>query len=74
MIEYRVCWSAGSNITFHGKSEWSEWGGFEETVEEVEAALYKSHGQMSASMEEALEASGFECWPEVRRLGPESAS
>lgn len=68
-IEYRIFWSASSNITFHGKSDWAPWWGFEETVAEVEQAIETSGGCPSPLLEGALEGSGFECWCEVREVG-----
>lgn len=67
-IEYRVCWRADTNINFKGATDWSEWGGFEESVEEAEKALLGpiDGGQLPQGLEEALAASGFDWWPEVR--------
>lgn len=65
-IEYRIGWSANSNITFKGKTDWREWDGFEETIEEVESALEKGGSEISPALEEALQASGFEFWSQVR--------
>ncbi len=65
MIEYRVCWSAGSNISFHGSTEWDEWDGFEETEADVQAAL-GAGGLNCEGLSMALEASGFDWWIETR--------
>ena len=65
MIEYRICWSAGSNISFKGATDWNEYGGFEETPDEIEAEMCNG-GQIPQGLEEALEVSGFEWWIETR--------
>lgn len=44
-----------------------EWGGHEETVAEVEAALTRAVA-LSPGLEAAIEASGFEWWGEVREV------
>lgn len=65
MIEYRICWNASSNVSFKGHTDWDEWAGFEETMEEVEDSL--SGGTVDChGLSEALEASGFEWWVETR--------
>lgn len=72
-LEYRISWSASSNISFRGSTDWNPWGGFEETAEEVEDALYRSDGRPMAlpvGLEEALEQSGFDWWVEVRKACP----
>lgn len=68
MIEYRLCWNASTNISFEGASDWAEWGGFEETEEEVQNAASSVTGTMNIpqGLEEVLEASGFEWWVETR--------
>lgn len=64
MIEYRLCWSASSNISFRGETDWEPWseGG---TTAEVEDALYSGR-QECEGLNEVLEASGFEWWVETR--------
>lgn len=70
MIEYRICWNAGSNISFRGATEWIENDGFEETAAELEDALMKPEGAdriaIPRALEEALEGSGFDYWVETR--------
>jgi hypothetical protein len=71
MIEYRVCWTASSNITFKGSSGWQEWEGFEDNIEDVENAiwageLYNCPINLPYGLHSALEASGFDWWAEVR--------
>lgn len=68
-IEYRIGWSASSNASFSGFTDWEEWGGFEETESEVEAALYEQEGAIAPGLEEALSGSGFEWWVETRTAG-----
>jgi hypothetical protein len=66
MIEYRVCWSASSNITFRGATEWEPWEDEDATVKDVEDALYLGGGGAIEGLSMALEASGFEWWVETR--------
>lgn len=65
MIEYRIGWSASSNASFEGASEWMKWDGDEKTVAEVEEAINASR-ERSPGLEAAIEWSGFEWWSEVR--------
>jgi phage gp45-like len=70
MIEYRICWSASSNISFQGQTDWTAWDEPDATPDDVERAL-EGYGQRSnfpAGFEEALEASGFEWYSEVREV------
>lgn len=64
VIEYRVGWSAGSNASFKGRTNWEPWDGFEETAEEVEKAA--EAGDVPQGLARAIEASGFEWWVETR--------
>lgn len=65
-VEYRVCWSASSNITFSGETDWESWGGDEDDdAKSVEEELYGGKVEC-AGLSEALEASGFEWWVETR--------
>lgn len=59
MPEFRVCWSASSNISFKGSTDWDEWDD-EASEEEVAVALG------SSGLDMALDASGFEWWVEIR--------
>lgn len=72
-IEYRVCWSASSNISFHGKSDWQPWEDDDEaTGDEVERWVSEKSMdghigfQVPEGLETALEASGFEWNVETR--------
>jgi hypothetical protein len=64
VFEYRVCWNAFSNISFRGESAWTEYGGFAETLEEVEKEL--TNDEFSESTELFIDASGISWWTEVR--------
>lgn len=64
-MRYRVSWSASSNISFTGSSDWEDWDDPAATVEDVEDALNKSEGPLSDGFEMALDGSGFEWWVEV---------
>ena len=76
MIEWRVCWSASSNITFHGETDWEE-ADDGETEDEVRERLENQTfdgakpGPICAAMDAALEASGFEWYVETRESGEE---
>lgn len=63
-IEYRVCWSASSNISFHGHGDWQE-ANEGETAEEIEESLNGS-GPIPEGLAMVLEESGFEWWVETR--------
>jgi hypothetical protein len=65
MPEYRVCWTASSNITFRGNKDWEPWTDEEAGPDDIEKAL-TSGSRISDGLELALEASGFEWWVEVR--------
>lgn len=67
MIEYRICWSASSNIAFHGATDWEEWGD-EGDPEEVLMECEDGSRQYNAppGLDIALEASGFEWYVETR--------
>jgi hypothetical protein len=67
MIEYRICWSASSNITFGGETDWEDWDSGDATDEgAVERELTDGPGRLSQALEQALEASGYEWWVETR--------
>lgn len=62
MIEFRIGWSASSNVSFHGHTDWTEWDGLDS---DVESAL--CNGTLTIEgLEQALEASGFDWWIETR--------
>lgn len=65
-MEYRICWSASTNINFRGATDWEEWDGYEESATEVEDALYQGDGQIAEALGIAIEASGFDYWVELR--------
>lgn len=64
-LEYRICWAASSNAQFKGQSDW-EFANDDETAEEVEDALSRSHGGIPEGLDIALNGSGFEWWVETR--------
>lgn len=67
-VEYRVCWSASSNITFHGASDWEAWDDEDATAREVEDALYG--GAMHCEgLSQVIEASGLDWHVETREAG-----
>jgi hypothetical protein len=56
-MRYQIRWSASSNISFNGETEWVE----------VEEGLTQREVERDVEpfiMEEALDASGFEAWIE----------
>lgn len=69
-VEYRVCWSASSNITFKGKGDWVAWEDDEaESPEAVFEALHESDAGTVAlprALEEMLEVAGIDWWVETR--------
>lgn len=68
-LEYRVCWSASSNIGFKGASDWEKAFDEDITADELEDDLGEALGGRTSipeSLEIALEASGFEWWVETR--------
>lgn len=68
-FEWRILWSASSNISFKGKSDWQEWDGFEETIEEVEKAISDGDTSgMSVAEEQFWNLSGCEYYAEVREV------
>jgi hypothetical protein len=65
MLEYRITWSASSNISFYGHGDWREWDDDEASQEDIENAL--NRGKMTIDgLEEALNESGFEWGIEIR--------
>lgn len=68
MFEFRVGWAALSNASFRGASDWEPWEGYEETLEEVEFALYDGHNVSSIALDLVYQYSGFEWWAEVREV------
>ena len=65
-FEYRLGWTASSNASFRGETDWEPWGGFEETADDVERAMTDGSGGISDGLSETLDACGFEWWCEVR--------
>ena len=65
MLQYRIKWSAWSNINFIGHGEWRDWDDPEADHNEIDKALNK--GKLTIDgLEEALSASGFEWEVETR--------
>lgn len=64
-FEYRIGWSASSNASFSGQSDWMVWEGHEQTIKEVKNILNETK-YLPLGLEEAIELSGFEWWTEVR--------
>lgn len=65
MIEYRLCWSASSNINFRGETDWAPWDEEDDTAEDVDRTM--NSGRVDClGLEEVLNASGFEWWVETR--------
>lgn len=65
--EFRVCWSASSNITFRGESDWEEWtedGDPEEALSELEHSGEPYN--VPPGLEMVLEMSGLEWHVETR--------
>lgn len=64
-MEYRLCWSANSNISFHGSTDWEEIEDPDMTVEEFEKMLCDG-GNTSEGLSMVMDASGFEWWIETQ--------
>lgn len=67
MIQYRVSWSAWSNISFRGATDWTNWDDPDATPEEIEELMTKGSLNLPG-LEEALNASGFEWSVETREV------
>lgn len=67
-FEWRVVWSASSNIGFNGSSEWEPWEDDADSIEEVQNALeHRSPGGAPSIAEETFwEQAGLEYYAEVR--------
>jgi len=65
-VEYRICWSASTNISFTGKTDWQEWWGDESDSEDIVHDTLGAGKMEVEGLGEALEASGFDWWVEVR--------
>jgi hypothetical protein len=70
-MEYRICWSANSNITFHGATDWQDWaetgGDPDATSDDIENIMSSEGGSgMVYGLEDAINGSGFEWWVETR--------
>jgi hypothetical protein len=69
MSEHRICWSASSNASFRGATDWEPW------EEDGDPADVLSGGSVSLpiGLEIALEACGFDWWVETRESAEENA-
>lgn len=65
-IEYRICWSADSNASFEGKSEWKLWPDDDATDDEIKEHFDGNRVAVPDGLALALECSGFEWWAETR--------
>jgi len=63
-MEYRLTWSASSDIGFTGATEWMTWPSEDEDHEQIEEDLIR--GEIPEGLSEVLEASGFEWNVETR--------
>jgi len=64
-VEFRVCWSASSNISFHGSSEWEEWDDEDATASEVRDALERGAVHCDG-LQMVIERSGLDWHVETR--------
>jgi hypothetical protein len=65
MLQYRITWSAWSNISFTGHGEWQDWDDEDATADDIDKAMNK--GKLTIDgLEEALDKSGFEWRVETR--------
>lgn len=65
-VEYRICWTASSNISFRGATPWRDGADWGEDAEEIEDALDSLTGDLPEGLQMALDASGFEWRVETR--------
>lgn len=68
IYEYRLRWSASSNITFHGESDWIEWGPAASVGEVMDDLFDAKPLGLPPGLEGALECSGFEWDCDVRTV------
>lgn len=73
MIEYRVCWSASSNITFHGATEWEAWEDEDATANQIAEEMEAGSGGAPRLLAEVLEEAGLEYWLETRETESQEA-
>ena len=67
--EYRICWNASSNSSFHGATDWTKWEGPRGDGDaEIIEALSSGSGVICDGLSDALETSGFDWWVETREL------
>lgn len=67
LFAFRVCWRADSNINFKGCTDWEPWEGYEDSVEEIEQALYEGDNATCLALNLVYTHSGFEWWAEVKQ-------
>jgi hypothetical protein len=65
-IEFRVKWTASSNISFHGATPWKDGEDWGDDAEEIEDALDYLVGDLPPGLQMAMDASGFEWAVETR--------
>jgi hypothetical protein len=68
-LEYRICWNAGSNISFRGATDWDTWdedSAPDEVLGEPENNTQPSN--LPPGLDIAIEASGFDWWIETREM------
>jgi hypothetical protein len=76
-FEYRISWSAMSNISFKGDTGWRTWEDeYEESAEDVRRAIEETQGRFNIpyGLEVVLEAAGIEWWCDVRPVAVSEAS
>jgi hypothetical protein len=71
-FEFRVCWSASSNISFHGQTNWQDGADWGDDAEEIEDSLDSLTGDLPPGLEMAIDASGFEWSVETREAGSDA--
>ena len=67
-FEVRLSWNASSNVSFRGRTDWEEWGGFEETEDEIYKALEGDGAEIPDGLSQVLDACGFAWGVEVREV------
>lgn len=65
-MQYKLTWSAMSNVNYYGETEWKDYWDKDATEAEILKDLQFSSSGISDGLQEVLEASGFEWDIEVR--------
>lgn len=66
-LEYRVCWSADSCVTFKGYTKWLIWEDSDADAEQIKDEMSQGDPYgLPEDMDTAIAVSGFNWWVETR--------